>query len=213
MSDFSETTPVLATRTEMDVGPAKVRRRLTRNVRKYRVTLDMTGTQVGIFDAFFVTTCAGGAIAFTWKQHRTGNVVDYRFVGQPEYVPHAPRSAGAEFWRVTMELEDLPGTEITGPVEPPPDPEGGFLIAMVPQPQSHPDSGEYFTSEDAEGVILDMLIFDAPMPGIDDMFLLQPEPDQPEDPPVIIDDLFIATYFPTQNNPDTSTSDPGSGSS
>lgn len=116
----------LTVRTAMAVGPAKVRRRQTAGVRIFACELLLTRTQVETLDDFFYETIAAGALPFTWVHHRTGQTVDYRFTGPPEYVPLAPRQAGSEMWRTTFTLEALPGTLVTGdPPDPPPGSGGG----------------------------------------------------------------------------------------
>lgn len=110
----------------MDVGPAKVRRRQTAGVRMFQCELVLTRTQVATLDDFFHDTIDAGALPFTWEHHRTGQPVDYRFTGPPEYTPLAPRGAGTEYWRATFELEAMPGTLVTGdPPDPPPVGGGG----------------------------------------------------------------------------------------
>lgn len=121
-----ERPPELTVRTSMDVGPAKVRRRQTAGVRTFPIEIKLTRDQVALLDEFFLDTLAGGALAFQWTQHRTGDLIDYRFLGPPEYAPLAPRQSGSEYWMATFSIEALPGTLVVGdPPDPPDDPPGG----------------------------------------------------------------------------------------
>ena len=121
-----EQPPELTVRTSMDVGPAKIRRRQTAGVRRFTIEIKLTRTQLALLDEFFIDTLAGGALAFQWTQHRTGDLIDYRFLGPPEYAPMAPRQGGSELWMATFSIEALPGTLVVGdPPDPPNDPPGG----------------------------------------------------------------------------------------
>ena len=102
-SGASEKAPDLAIRTNMDAGPAKVRRRFTAGVRPHTMKLILTTAQVVILDDFFVSTLSGGAAAFDWVSPRTGGSVEFRFKGPPEYRP-----LGVGKYEVGFELEELP---------------------------------------------------------------------------------------------------------
>lgn len=105
----SETFPQLAQRSQMDVGVAKVRRRVTASSVVIPIELKLTGAQVGILYTFFVTTTKGGAEAFQWFHPRTGEPADFRFIDPPQVRPQSPRRTGAaEPWTATFDLELLP---------------------------------------------------------------------------------------------------------
>ena len=101
---YEETFPELALRTEMDAGPAKVRRRFTAGVRTLNVMSAMTRTQVATLDTFFATTTQGGALQFDWVHPRTGSAAALRFTRPPMTAPEP----GGQRWRVELELEVLP---------------------------------------------------------------------------------------------------------
>lgn len=126
VDSLQETAPDLVIRTSMDVGPGKVRRRVATNTRTLQCAIDLTGTELAIFDAFFVTACAGGAVAFIKPNPRTEASTRYRFSGQPTYHPRGPRAGGAENWLATFTLEELGPTNITAvcPTVSVTDPEG-----------------------------------------------------------------------------------------
>jgi len=93
----------MVVRTEMDAGPAKLRRRFTAGVRKFQVPLVLSDAQVQALDNFFVTDTAGGSLRFDYMHPRTGAVIKCRFVAPPEYDLVAPSK-----WRATLSLEVLP---------------------------------------------------------------------------------------------------------
>lgn len=99
----SETAPNLIIRTNMDAGPAKVRRRFTAEVRPIQGNLLLTTAQVATLDTFFVTTVKGGSLAFDWVNQRTAASESFRFVGIPTYT-----KMSGDFYEVTLKLEQLP---------------------------------------------------------------------------------------------------------
>lgn len=86
INSFQETPPDNLIRSNMDKGPAKVRRRTTANVRPIQFTLMLTEAQVAILDTFFNTTVFGGAEEFDYTHPRTGDAVSARFVSPPQYM-------------------------------------------------------------------------------------------------------------------------------
>lgn len=99
---FNEQPPNLAIRTDMDAGPAKVRRRFTAGVRPMTVMFLLTKAQVATLDEFYTSTLSGGTIRFDWTHPRTGSAVEFRFTAPPEY------RADSDLWQVTMSLEIMP---------------------------------------------------------------------------------------------------------
>jgi len=75
-TSFQETAPKEVIRTQMDAGPAKVRRRFTAGVRliKGNVALRVDPPNglddVSILDSFFLNDCAAGALSFSWNSQR-----------------------------------------------------------------------------------------------------------------------------------------------
>ena len=103
VSGFSETPPETSLRTEMEQGPAKVRRRTTAGVRQMQMSFNMTKTQVAALDTFFTSTVNSGATAFDFTHPRTTSTVSVRFVSPPSYTP-----LNGEYFNVNLELEQLP---------------------------------------------------------------------------------------------------------
>ena len=99
---FQEAPPDNVLRTEMDVGPAKLRRRSTAAVRKFSVQMFFTTTLVATFDTFYVTTSKHGSLAFSYRAPRTETVADHRFASVPTYIK---RDQG---YVVSFQLELMP---------------------------------------------------------------------------------------------------------
>lgn len=76
---FSESPPDSRIRTPMDMGPVKVRRRFSAQIRPLKVSMFMTQTQLDAFDTFFVTTTEGGSLPFDFPSPRGVGVVTVRF--------------------------------------------------------------------------------------------------------------------------------------
>lgn len=85
LSSLKESPPRNLIRSEMDKGPAKVRRRTTANVRPLSFNLKLTSAEVTTLDTFFVTTVNSGADEFDYTHPRTGDAVTARFVEEPQY--------------------------------------------------------------------------------------------------------------------------------
>lgn len=82
-SGYSEALPRNTVESEMESGLPKVRRRFTKVFRKFQVTMILNVSQAAVFETFYLTTCASGAIAFDWVHPRTRAAMSMRFSGQP----------------------------------------------------------------------------------------------------------------------------------
>lgn len=100
---LNETPPKNSIRSEMDKGPAKVRRRTTANVRPISFTLRLSPEQVQILDGFFINDTASGSLSFTYEHPRTKDTVEARFVQEPSY----KEFAGVKY-DCSISLEILP---------------------------------------------------------------------------------------------------------
>jgi len=100
---FTETLPDLALRTEMDVGPRKMRRRFTTGPTAVEGTVTLRGSQPALLEAFYRDITAGGTLPFDWTHPRTGVLKAFRFTGPPAFAPVA-----GDVWRATLKLEVLP---------------------------------------------------------------------------------------------------------
>lgn len=97
--NFREAPPDRVIRSDMDVGPAKVRRRSTVAVRPVSISLFLTDEQLDTFDEFYLEN---DAISFTFIHPRTGATESARFTSVPDYV------LDETMYRVTVNLEILP---------------------------------------------------------------------------------------------------------
>lgn len=121
-SGYQETQPKLVVRTNMDAGPAKVRRRFTANVTPVKGKIIVTADQLSTLVAFWSNDCAGGALQFVWQTQwgagDTDQVTDsdaesdtdllfqaanYRFVSEPTYA-----EVGFGTYEVDLSLEMMP---------------------------------------------------------------------------------------------------------
>jgi len=100
---FEESPPNTRVRTEMGVGPAKMRRRATAGVRVFKVNFLLTETQVQTLDDFVMSTLGGGLARFDWTHPRTGASAEFRFRELPTYQP-----ALGDRYRATATLELMP---------------------------------------------------------------------------------------------------------
>jgi len=99
---YQEAMPDGRLRTEMDTGPAKLRRRTTAAPRPMAGTIHIDGTQLTILVNFWTMTTYYGTLAFTFTHPYFGNTVLARFVEAPRW-----RTVGADY-QVELSLEVLP---------------------------------------------------------------------------------------------------------
>lgn len=124
--NYKETAPNLVIRTQMDAGPAKVRRRFTAGIRAIEGLLVLDEDQLAVLDNFFLSDCQGGALSFSWTYQREWQDVDFdadtdtntdsdtrpvswapatfRFVKPPAYSD----TGDGRHYEVTLSLEILP---------------------------------------------------------------------------------------------------------
>lgn len=74
----------LTIRTDMDVGPPKVRRRATRNTRRVTVGFIGTHAQWLALLSFFRIECQNGVEFHTFRHPYEGTVQQFRFVEAPQ---------------------------------------------------------------------------------------------------------------------------------
>lgn len=98
-NSYSETPPDRVVRSNMDVGPAKVRRRSSANVRNIGLKLFLTEEQLDILDAFYLDN---DAAVFDFPNPRTGDSDRARFTGAPSY------DLNETMFDVSVRLEILP---------------------------------------------------------------------------------------------------------
>lgn len=101
VAGYRELPPNNVVRTEMDVGPPKIRRRATVGHRIVQGRILCTAAQIATLDAFFVTTCLDGSVTFDWINSRTGAAATYQFRDQP-VGPYEPEDK--DHWWVPLNL-------------------------------------------------------------------------------------------------------------
>ena len=99
----AEDFPDLVQRTEMDAGPAKLRRRFTDTARLVQFPVLLTDAQAAALESFYVTTLAGGALRFSLRHPRTNAVREFRFTAPPSVTLITPGR-----WRAALALELMP---------------------------------------------------------------------------------------------------------
>tara|TARA_X000000950_G_scaffold284896_1_gene389172 strand:+ start:4100 stop:4459 length:360 start_codon:yes stop_codon:yes gene_type:complete len=103
---FNEQLQNNVTRTAMDAGPAKQRRRFTAGVTPFTVSFVMSEAQRIIFRDFFYDEIAGGAQRFDMPHPYDGDLVSFRIdmsAGPPSVSPEPGNR-----WLVSFTLEELP---------------------------------------------------------------------------------------------------------
>ncbi|MGE0256916.1 MAG: hypothetical protein AB7N54_20005 [Alphaproteobacteria bacterium] len=103
LDGYDEAFPDVMLRTQMDAGPAKVRRRFTAAVVPMQVTVPLTRTQVATLATFFNDTLEGGTLPFDWVHPRTQDAATFRFTAPPK-----PRPQSSMAWLAVLQLEILP---------------------------------------------------------------------------------------------------------
>lgn len=74
-------------KSDVDIGPSKIRRRFTRSVDTMTCTIWLTVAEYTTFENFFNIEVAGGATAFNFNHPITGAQLLVRFVTEPDYRP------------------------------------------------------------------------------------------------------------------------------
>lgn len=103
LNTLSESPPDNVIRSNMDKGPAIVRRRTTANIRPISFGLILTAAETQILDEFYTDDTFSGSESFDFTHPRTGAAVTARFVEPPEY---QEREGAA--WAASVSLEILP---------------------------------------------------------------------------------------------------------
>ena len=90
-------------RSQMDVGPAKQRRRFTKSIDTVNATINLFYDDKETLKDFHDTTLDGGTLSFLFEDPFTQTQIEYRFVNAPSIAP-----IGGEWFSVSMQLEILP---------------------------------------------------------------------------------------------------------
>jgi hypothetical protein len=103
VNGYQERAPKIMSRTPMDAGIAKARRRFTAAPKLVDCQFRMTSAQVDTLMAFFNDTLAGGTLPFTWLHPRTQINATWRFLEEPIASP-----IDVNWFVVACKLEQLP---------------------------------------------------------------------------------------------------------
>lgn len=90
-------------RSDMDVGPAKIRARFTDAVDQYTVSILMTLDEYSTLADFYKTVLAGGSLPFLFHDPMTDSDQVFRFASPPDIKP-----LGGLIFKVSMQWEKLP---------------------------------------------------------------------------------------------------------
>jgi hypothetical protein len=110
LSGYAEGMGKQALRTDMDAGPAKIRRRSTAAQRPLQWPITVTRAQLAILRAFWEDDCQGGTLAFTMPDAIDAETTNLcRFTEEPSWnaLP-ANDGAGSKMFTLTLQLEILP---------------------------------------------------------------------------------------------------------
>jgi hypothetical protein len=103
MADGRQFSAEVALRTQMDVGPPKVRCRSTSGYEQHQYTFLMTATNKAAMKVFYQSTCSFGAETFEWDHPETDVTETWRFISPPTYTKNGP-----SHYLCTVEAEMLP---------------------------------------------------------------------------------------------------------
>lgn len=100
---FQESIQDQTLESQMDSGPAKIRRRFTQPLRKITAQMLLTASQRDTFEYFWGTTLQGGSLTFTWVHPITQSSATMRFRNPaPSY-----SAMGGNSYQVNFVLEVL----------------------------------------------------------------------------------------------------------
>jgi hypothetical protein len=102
-ADFQVSFGETVLRSDMEVGPAKVRRRNTKGIDKFSASIDLSVAEYTTFKNFYTTSLNGGVLSFNFDHPITREETEFRFAETPNVRP----LGGIEF-RVTMVWEEVP---------------------------------------------------------------------------------------------------------
>jgi hypothetical protein len=99
---YEEIMPDNAIRSDMDIGPAKVRKRGTSATTKYVLSFEMDNDGVNTLETFFSTTINDGVDTFDMDDPRNGTTETFRMIGPPKTV-----AITGTWFRSTVNVEKL----------------------------------------------------------------------------------------------------------
>lgn len=100
-NSYSETLPSTVIRSQMDMGQDKVRRKVSRAVKKISVSFIMSDEQKRIFEDFYNNTLQGGVRFFNWRNKVVRFVENDGVLGNFKMLD----SKGL-WWEISVEMEE-----------------------------------------------------------------------------------------------------------
>jgi len=101
---YSGAFPDITIQSDMDAGPAKVRRRFTSGIEPVSGTMIMSAAQFATFSTFYNTTLLGGSLRFSWTRPPAHTVAcEMRFTKPPEWTVIDPGK-----YEISLSFEILP---------------------------------------------------------------------------------------------------------
>jgi hypothetical protein len=101
-ANFSYTIEDTALRSDMDIGPQKVRRRFTKPINSLTGSIYLTSLEYTTFYNFYNTTLDGGTLPFEFNHPITNELKEWRFKG-----PSRVSSIGGGNFIVDFTWEEL----------------------------------------------------------------------------------------------------------
>jgi hypothetical protein len=101
-NSYTETLDDGHIRTQMDAGPAKIRKRSDANTDRFKGRIVLTSTQTEDMDTFYKTVLGNGSLSFEWLHQRTESTGTFRFIKAPSYTPYG------QYYAADIEWEQLP---------------------------------------------------------------------------------------------------------
>lgn len=102
-SGFSEMLADNLLRSEMEMGPAKTRRRTSAGVRTLEAQYILSAAQTAILRGFFENDVKAGALAFDYTHPVTSVTVAARFAAPPVFA-----ALNGRYYKVSVKIEVLP---------------------------------------------------------------------------------------------------------
>lgn len=118
---WSDTAPDNLLRSDMESGPAKVRRRGSAKPRVAACTYVMNAEEAALFEDFALGTLAGGALAFDWWHPVLGRYVRARLVPSGDGLYSRSYWGGTYVWQYSLTIEYWPDVPVDANT--PPEPE------------------------------------------------------------------------------------------
>lgn len=88
---------------QAQVGAARRRKRFTRSLRSFSMTLFLTADERDVLETFVDTETDGGTAIFNWTHPTKGTIYEVRFGSGLPSISHVQ----VKFWRATFQLDEV----------------------------------------------------------------------------------------------------------